>query len=633
MLEPVQASSANVNEATVLPRSEQVSRAGWLRAAVLGGAVGAHPPPRRGDSVTSARSWLPLLGYVCLPFLVAMLPPRVVYSQTCAGDCDSSGSVGVDELMVMVNIALGEAPLAGCAAADTNADGRVTVDEIVAAVSNALTGCMPQRVQLHAAVHFDSTREAINAQLIGTGGTSPFADANQLLNDTVSPPYMRLDVGFEDAGCPDNPNAGPLYDPTDNSFNYCRLDERLDGARASGSTPLLIIDYTPLALAEPACAATDGKGSGAQHCPPADYTKYGALVEAMIRHVYAAYEVTDFEVWNEPDWTFFAGTLADYLQLYETSNAAIMRAETALGLPERTLHLGGAANFFAHQSWVNALLTRAVSEPALRVDFISWHNYANNPVGQQPDPNLSPGAYFDDTQKVRGWIAPFAAQRPDLQPVLWIDEWNVNALFDARMDTSYATAFLAASLHAMQDARLDRAARFNTWDSTPASPEGFNGNWGFFTHDGQVRPALDAFAMWRHLAPTRVDVELFDDASRSRDASSRTRYAQNLIASIDAPSERATVLLYNFVAYSPLYAAAPYCIADPALDATLEFKGLPDGQYLLAQQQVDCSTPIVPVATKSFDATTSSLTVTNGSAVLAITQPADSVVLLVLTKQ
>jgi len=59
----------------------------------------------------------------------------------CPGDCDASGDVTVDEILTMVNIALGNTPLLDCEAADSNQDGQITVDEILTAVNNALNGC------------------------------------------------------------------------------------------------------------------------------------------------------------------------------------------------------------------------------------------------------------------------------------------------------------------------------------------------------------------------------------------------------------------------------------------------------------------------------------------------------------
>jgi hypothetical protein len=49
--------------------------------------------------------------------------------------------VTVDELQILINIALGQARLPACPNADVSADGQITVDEILAAVTRALLGC------------------------------------------------------------------------------------------------------------------------------------------------------------------------------------------------------------------------------------------------------------------------------------------------------------------------------------------------------------------------------------------------------------------------------------------------------------------------------------------------------------
>jgi len=60
---------------------------------------------------------------------------------TCVGDCNGSGDVSVDEIVLMVNIAAGQTPLSDCAAADRDGSGDVTIDEIIAAVGYALGSC------------------------------------------------------------------------------------------------------------------------------------------------------------------------------------------------------------------------------------------------------------------------------------------------------------------------------------------------------------------------------------------------------------------------------------------------------------------------------------------------------------
>jgi hypothetical protein len=58
------------------------------------------------------------------------------------GDCGGTGTVAINNIITMVNIALGNAPCCtSCAAADPNNTGQVVVTQIIQAVNNALNGC------------------------------------------------------------------------------------------------------------------------------------------------------------------------------------------------------------------------------------------------------------------------------------------------------------------------------------------------------------------------------------------------------------------------------------------------------------------------------------------------------------
>jgi hypothetical protein len=69
-------------------------------------------------------------------------PTATATAVPCRGDCNGDGEVTVDEILTMVNIALGNARLLDCEAADANHDGHITIDEILTAVNNALNGCV-----------------------------------------------------------------------------------------------------------------------------------------------------------------------------------------------------------------------------------------------------------------------------------------------------------------------------------------------------------------------------------------------------------------------------------------------------------------------------------------------------------
>ena len=65
--------------------------------------------------------------------------PRAYAS--CIGDCNTDGSVTVNEILGMIDVALGNAQVVGCSAGDANIDDQITVDEILTAMNAALGGC------------------------------------------------------------------------------------------------------------------------------------------------------------------------------------------------------------------------------------------------------------------------------------------------------------------------------------------------------------------------------------------------------------------------------------------------------------------------------------------------------------
>jgi hypothetical protein len=69
-------------------------------------------------------------------------PTPTVGPASCVGNCNGDSEVTVDELITMVNIALGNAQVAACVPGDANGDGEITINEIVSAVNGALNGCV-----------------------------------------------------------------------------------------------------------------------------------------------------------------------------------------------------------------------------------------------------------------------------------------------------------------------------------------------------------------------------------------------------------------------------------------------------------------------------------------------------------
>lgn len=67
--------------------------------------------------------------------------PTPTVPAPCPGDCNGDRIVSVNELVLCVDILLGQSPLSECERLDTNEDGVVTIDNAVAAVGAAIEGC------------------------------------------------------------------------------------------------------------------------------------------------------------------------------------------------------------------------------------------------------------------------------------------------------------------------------------------------------------------------------------------------------------------------------------------------------------------------------------------------------------
>jgi len=115
--------------------------------------------------------------------------------------------------------------------------------------------------------------------------------------------------------------------------------------------------------------------------PPKDYAMWGELVYRFTQHMVERYgraEVATwyFEVWNEPDISYWQGTPAEYLKLYDYSVAGVRKAlpnaivggpgSTGPGSDRAKAFLANFLNHCANDK--NA----ATGEP-IPLDFISFH--------------------------------------------------------------------------------------------------------------------------------------------------------------------------------------------------------------------------------------------------------------------
>jgi xylan 1,4-beta-xylosidase len=126
-------------------------------------------------------------------------------------------------------------------------------------------------------------------------------------------------------------NGKPVYD-------FTITDRTFDAWKAAGVRPMVELGFMPKDLASTVQGITEYQlhypqqtMGGASNNPPKDYKMWGELVRRYVQHLVERYgrdEVSKwyFEVWNEPDITYWHGTEEQYLELYDYAAAGVRAA-------------------------------------------------------------------------------------------------------------------------------------------------------------------------------------------------------------------------------------------------------------------------------------------------------------------
>jgi xylan 1,4-beta-xylosidase len=165
-------------------------------------------------------------------------------------------------------------------------------------------------------------------------------------------------------------------------YNWHIVDSIFDTYISRGMKPLAEIGFMPEALSTHPEPYRHHWHPGVRYdsiytgwaWPPADYGKWSALVTAWVRHCVARYgekEVSTWlwEVWNEPNISYWKGTEQEYFKLYDSTAFAVKKA-----LP--SAHVGGPATtgpgWSTAARWLREFLAHC-AENKIPLDFISYH--------------------------------------------------------------------------------------------------------------------------------------------------------------------------------------------------------------------------------------------------------------------
>ena len=167
-------------------------------------------------------------------------------------------------------------------------------------------------------------------------------------------------------------------------YGFTILDQIFDEYQRAGVRPMVELGFMPKDLASgtmPYEFPYPKTISGSVQSPPKDYAMWGELVRRVTEHFVQRYgrvavSTWYFEVWNEPDISYWQGTPADYLKLYDYSVAGVRKAlpNAIVGGPAVTGPGSNRATTFL-QNFLNHCANdkNAWTGEPIPLDFITFH--------------------------------------------------------------------------------------------------------------------------------------------------------------------------------------------------------------------------------------------------------------------
>lgn len=295
-------------------------------------------------------------------------------------------------------------------------------------------------------------------------------------------------------------------------YNWTYVDHIYDALLAHGIKPYVEISFMPKALASrPTQQAFWYKP---YISPPSSYAKWDALIEAFARHLIHRYGIAEvstwyFEVWNEPNIGFWAGTpaQASYFKLYDHTARALKAVSPRL-------RVGGPAT--AQAAWVGDLIAHATRNH-VPLDFVSTHVYGDDTADNvfHDSRNIPPHqmvCYAVD--KVHQEILHSA--RPHI-PLIW-SEFNASyANYQDITDSIYMGPWLANTIRQC-DGKVQMMSYWSfsdVFEEQGVKKTPFYGGFGLLAENGIPKPAYDAFALLHTLGYTLLPTHA-DDALVTR---------------------------------------------------------------------------------------------------------------------
>jgi xylan 1,4-beta-xylosidase len=340
--------------------------------------------------------------------------------------------------------------------------------------------------------------------------------------------YLRFHGIFHDDMCVYREQDGkPVY-------NWQYIDELFDCMLETGIRPFVELSFFPKDIA--------AKNSRTQFwwkgniTPPENFDKWGALIDAFVRHAidrYGAEEVRQwyFEVWNEPNLyqAFWDGTRSQYFELYRVTAQTIKAIDPML-------RVGGPAtsNFVPDDRfeseiedtskqvtfrmkdlgdgswkgvWIEAFLAFCAKNN-LPVDFIACHPYPTDyplDTGGNFIPRTRPATSTrDDLQ----WLRKIVDAGPFPRAEIHLTEWSSSPSPRDHAHDSLPAATFVVRANIESIGLVDALAYWvftDVFEETAAGDTIFHGGFGLINFQGIAKPTFHAYRFLHQLGDEELD--------------------------------------------------------------------------------------------------------------------------------
>ncbi|NID10680.1 GH39 family glycosyl hydrolase [Fibrivirga algicola] len=451
-------------------------------------------------------------------------------------------------------------------------------------------------------------------------------------------------------------------------YNWTIVDKIFDTFIERGMKPIAQIGFMPEALSTNPQPYRHHWKPGDNYndiylgwaYPPKDYNKWSELVYQWVKHSVAKYgqkevESWYWELWNEPNISYWKGTTEEYIKLYDYTADAVKRAlpTAKVGGPEVTGPGNkGAFTFFkAFMEHIVNGKNAVTGKTGAPLDFITFHA-KGAPKLVDGHVQMNMGTQLRDIDQGFSVVASYPSLKnlpiiigesdPEGCAACSEDFSPQNAYRNGTMYSSYTAASFARKYDLAQSRGVNLAGAV-TWAFEFENQPWFRGFRDLATN-GVDKPVLNVFRMFGMMPGDRVEVKsgLAYDYARVRDESVRAEPDINALASKDTKS--AAVMVWNYHDDNVPAPDAPVSVAlkgIPAKTATVQHYRIDQKFSNSYEVWKKMGSPKAPTASQITElekagqlqmmAAPEQVRVTNGEATLSFALPRQGVSLLKVT--